>query len=134
MDKSFNLVSIPSIWANFIQVFKCFQDLFYYFLFRDKLGFCIINCCLPLRHIRQLNVHKTFRRRPERLLNVWCKFKLSFVYRGYLLNTLIPIRFTILSLKYTSVGLSQFLIRYIPFFSIFFRRKYTFGLENSRLY
>ena len=134
MDKSFNLVSIPSVWANFIQVFTCFQDLFYYFLSGDKLGLNIINCCIPLRHIRKLNVHKTFRRRPGRLLNVWCKFKLRFVYRGYLLNILIPIQFTILSLKYTSVGLSQFFIRYIPFFNIFFRRKNTIGLENSRLY
>ena len=119
IDKSFNLVNIPSVWANFIQVFACFQDLFYYFYSGYKVGFCITNRCIPLGHRRKLNVHKTFRRRSGRLLNVWCKFKLRFVSRGYLLNILIPIRFTIPSLKYTSVGLLQFFIWYIPFFGIF---------------
>ena len=36
----------------------------------------------PLDTGHKLNVHKTFRRRPGRLLNVLCKFKLRPVSRG----------------------------------------------------
>ena len=37
----------------------------------------------PLGTGRKLNVHKTFRRRPGRLLNVLCTFHLRSVSRGY---------------------------------------------------
>ena len=36
----------------------------------------------PLDTRRKLNVHKTFRRRPRRLLNVLCVFNLCPVFRG----------------------------------------------------
>ena len=38
----------------------------------------------PLDTGRKLNVHKTFRRRPGRLLNVLCTFNLRSVCRGYI--------------------------------------------------
>ena len=37
----------------------------------------------PVNTGRKLNVHKTFRRRPGRLLNVLCKFNLRPVSTGY---------------------------------------------------
>ena len=40
----------------------------------------------PLDTERKLNVHKTFRRRPGRLLSVLCTFSLRPVSRGYGLN------------------------------------------------
>ena len=36
----------------------------------------------PVDTERKLNVHKTFRRRPARLLNVLCTFNLRPVYTG----------------------------------------------------
>ena len=36
----------------------------------------------PSRHRRKLNVHKTFRKRPVRLLNVLCTFNLCPVFTG----------------------------------------------------
>ena len=36
----------------------------------------------PLDTERKLNVHKTFRRRPERLLNILCTFNLCHVSKG----------------------------------------------------
>ena len=39
---------------------------------------------IPRRHRRKLNVHKTFRRRPGRVLNVLCTFNLLPVSTGYL--------------------------------------------------
>ena len=38
---------------------------------------------LPVDTGRKLNVHKTFRRRPERLLNVLCTFNLRLVFTGF---------------------------------------------------
>ena len=38
----------------------------------------------PVDAGRTLNVHKTFRRRPGRLLNVLCTFNLRFVFMGLL--------------------------------------------------
>ena len=37
----------------------------------------------PVDTGRELNAHKTFRRRPGRLLNVLCTFNLSSVSTGY---------------------------------------------------
>ena len=37
---------------------------------------------IPRRHRRKLNVHKTFRRRPGRVLNVLCTFNLLPVSTG----------------------------------------------------
>ena len=37
----------------------------------------------PIDTGRKLNVHKTFRRRPRRLLNVLCTFNLRPVFTGY---------------------------------------------------
>ena len=39
---------------------------------------------IPRRHRRKLNVHKTFRRRPGRVLNALCTFNLLPVSTGYL--------------------------------------------------
>ena len=39
---------------------------------------------LPVDTGRKLNVHKTFRRRPGRLLNVLCTFNLRLVSAGHL--------------------------------------------------
>ena len=39
---------------------------------------------IPRRYRRKLNVHKTFRRRPGRVLNVLCTFNLLPVSTGYL--------------------------------------------------
>ena len=39
---------------------------------------------IPRRHRRKLNVHKTFRRHPGRVLNVLCTFNLLPVSTGYL--------------------------------------------------
>ena len=36
----------------------------------------------PVDTRRKSNVHKTFRRRPGRLLNVLCAFNLSPVFKG----------------------------------------------------
>ena len=41
---------------------------------------------IPLDTGRKLNVHKTFRRRPGRLLNVLCTFNLRPVSRGIILS------------------------------------------------
>ena len=38
----------------------------------------------PIDTRRKLNVHKTFRRRPRRLLNVLCTFNLRPVSKGYI--------------------------------------------------
>ena len=38
----------------------------------------------PVDTGRKLNVHKTFRRRPGRLLNVLCTFNLRLVSTGYI--------------------------------------------------
>ena len=43
----------------------------------------------PLEIGRKLNVHKTFRRRPGRLLDVLCTFNLRPVSRRYGLNILL---------------------------------------------
>ena len=43
----------------------------------------ILLASYPLETGRNLNVHKTFRRRPGRLLKVLCAFKLRPVSRGY---------------------------------------------------
>ena len=43
------------------------------------------NTYIPVDTGRKLNVHKTFRRRPERLLNVLCTFNLRSVSIGILL-------------------------------------------------
>ena len=42
--------------------------------------------CSPVNTGRKLNVHKTFRRRPGRLLNVLCAFSLGPVSAGKLLD------------------------------------------------
>ena len=41
---------------------------------------------LPRSTGRKLSIHKTFRRRPGRLLNVLCTFNLRPVSRGYVLT------------------------------------------------
>ena len=53
-------------------------------------AFFIVKCIyarkfkvLPVDTGRKLNVHKTFRRRPGRLLNVLCTFNLRPVSTGY---------------------------------------------------
>ena len=38
--------------------------------------FCLGKCLLPIDTARKLNVHKTFRRRTGRLLNILCTFNL----------------------------------------------------------
>ena len=43
-------------------------------------------CTIPIDTGRKLNVHKTFRRRPGRLLNVLCTFDLRPVSTGVLLK------------------------------------------------
>ena len=45
----------------------------------------VIYSTYPVNTERKLNVHKTFRRRPGRLLNVLCTFNLHPVSTGYLL-------------------------------------------------
>ena len=40
-------------------------------------------CVYPIDTGRKFNVHKTFRRRPGRLLNVLCTFNLRPVSTGY---------------------------------------------------
>ena len=48
-----------------------------------KKIFIKIQIHYPLDTGRKLNVHKTFRRRPRRLLNVLCTFNLRPVSIGY---------------------------------------------------
>ena len=48
----------------------------------------LLGCCTVFQYMcpvdtgRKLNLHKTFRRRPWRLLNVWCTFSLRSVSTG----------------------------------------------------
>ena len=56
------------LWENDTELGKE-QKLFQNFLFPVDTG-------------RKLNVHKTFRRRPGRLLNVLCTFNLCPVFAG----------------------------------------------------
>ena len=42
----------------------------------------------PLKTLRKLNIDKTFRKRPGRLLNVLCMFNLRAVSREYILRHL----------------------------------------------
>ena len=44
-------------------------------------------CKYPVDTGRKLDVHKTFRRRPGRLLNVLCTFSLRVVSTGYEVHT-----------------------------------------------
>ena len=49
---------------------------YYYFLSQSQVWFN------PLNTGGKLNVHKTFRRRPKRFLNILCEFNLHLVSRG----------------------------------------------------
>ena len=59
-------------------------------VFKTRVSFdlCQHNCS-PVNTGRKLNVHKTFRRRPGRLLNVLCAFNLGPVSAGKLLKVFI---------------------------------------------
>ena len=46
------------------------------------MAFCFHMTNSPLDTGRKLNIHKTFRRRPERVLNVLCTFILHPVSTG----------------------------------------------------
>ena len=71
---------------NVVKGYCCLVDLFLDFEeastpFRFKaLKFSIL--FIPVDTGRKLNVHKTFRRRPESLLNVLCTFNLRPVPTG----------------------------------------------------
>ena len=65
----------------------------------------LFGCCLesyPVDTGRNLNVRKTFRRRPGRLLNVLCTFKLRPVFTGYFFMILTP---SVELLQYRKQGL-----------------------------
>ena len=66
-----------------------------------------VNGNYPVDTEYKLNVHKTFRRRPERLLNVLCTFNLRPVSTGYY------------KIRSVDVYLSfrQFILRVLPFTS-----------------
>ena len=58
----------------------------------------------PLDTGRKLNVHKTFRRRPGHLLNVFCMFNIRSVSRGYVI---IGLNLTLLNIETILWVLSQ---------------------------
>ena len=58
---------------------------------RSKTCLFVISSCLPVDTGRQLNVHKTFRRRPSRLLNVLCTFNLRPVSTGLVQKGLLQV-------------------------------------------
>ena len=65
---------------------KSVNFIFYALMLSLKLCVCTVLClgCTQYRldTRRKLNVHKTFRRRPGRVLNVFCTFNLRPVSRG----------------------------------------------------
>ena len=82
------------------------NEKYFYFLFiasrgllrgllQEMKGDFLLNSCItgtaicynfPVDTGRKLNVHKTFKRRPGRLLNVLCTFNLCPVSRGLFIN------------------------------------------------
>ena len=68
--------------------YECFWGFWPHFsnLFFAELLIICNKAAIPLDAGRKLNVHKTFRRRPGRLLNVLCTFNLRPVSRGILKN------------------------------------------------
>ena len=69
----FYSLSVSSLWAEDVLMFT--------FSRTSTLSFA----CIPVDTGRKLNVHKTFRRPPELLLNVLCTFNLRPVSIGILL-------------------------------------------------
>ena len=50
------------------------------------VGYPTLRKFYPLDTGRKLNVHKTFRRRPGRYLNVLCRFNLRHMSRGFVMH------------------------------------------------
>ena len=77
---------------------------------------------IPVDAGRKLNIHKTFRRRPGRLLNVLCTFKLRPVSTGILLQVLSRLQVSCFAYKfvicYFRDGLFYFRNIVILFFSV----------------
>ena len=78
-------------FTNFELVFAKVYSSNYFAVEIRKHGtdFCINIHYYPVDTGRKLNVHKTFKRRPGRLLNVLCTFNLRPVSTGYSLLLLI---------------------------------------------
>ena len=74
--------SMVNVYENFGKYFL--QSTFLGYAWLDTVMIQLISSNLmdPISTGRKLNVHKTFRRRPERLLNVLCTFNLRPVSTG----------------------------------------------------
>ena len=71
---------------------------------------------------RKLNVHKTFRRRPGRLLNVFCTFNLRLVSTGIVNKTWLSCKLVIFLKESFVENLSWFIVVKKQFPANFFRK------------
>ena len=69
--KDWNLSYCPNFYKFYVEGVKTFF-----------LPFTWFGKCFPVDTGHQMNVHKTFKRRPGRLLNVLCTFNLRPVSTG----------------------------------------------------
>ena len=69
----------------------------------------------PVDRGRNFNVQKTFRRRPGRLLNVLCTFKLRLVSTGKVTDRLLTLKYSRLRLNsyYSAPKLTKFLYLFL---------------------
>ena len=73
----------PILFKNYLNnlFFPLYCNICYFWMMQPLIHFC--NIFYPVDTGRKLNIHKTFRRRPGRLLNVLCTFNLRPVSTGY---------------------------------------------------
>ena len=64
-----------------------------YSILKLNLTLTIATKQLPRRQRRKFNVHKTFRRRPGRVLNVLCTFSLRPVSLGYIAESYFLVKY-----------------------------------------
>ena len=82
----------------------------------------------------KLNVHKTFRRRPGRLLKVMCKFDLRPVSRGGVIEWMtLPVSIVKI-IKQFFIAYSQFVFNFMYLINLFYHKIHLFALtyENFR--
>ena len=74
------------IFDNFLLFLECFHEKKKKVIYKKNISYedVIISVLYPVDTGRILNIHKTFRRRPGRFLNVLCTFNLRPVSTGYI--------------------------------------------------
>ena len=93
---------------------------------------------IPVDTERKLNAHKTFRRRPERLLNVLCTFNLLPVFTGLTVlfkgkDTLWNISFTVFYVDFTVYLIINFQLICFSMLSLNISVKEIFGFQKLKI-